>query len=167
MAEIFGGGGLENAFEALGIDAKMTYKGSREPYYEVWELNKKDLRVLEEVLEWPDEWGFWRHAKGSNMGTAADIFMVNGHELIAWEGYKREDLRDEWDNNTSDEEKAECHYRFKEFEDIYMPHEYNSLLEYMCHEIGASTETNVCALAVDLARTNGLSMGKLFEVYEG
>lgn len=167
MAEIFGGGGLQNAFRSLGIDAKMTYKGSREPYYEVWELNKKDLKVLEEVLEWPDEWGFFRFAKGSNMGTACSIFTVNGHELIAWEGYKREYLRDDWDNETSDEEKAKCHYRFNEYEDIYMPHEYGSLLEYFCQEIGASTETNVCALAVDLARANGLSMGKLFEVYEG
>ena len=60
MSEIFGGGGLENAFEALGIDAKMTYKGSREPYYEVWELSKKDLRVLEEVEEWLDECGLLR-----------------------------------------------------------------------------------------------------------
>lgn len=167
MAEIFGGDGLQNAFRALGIDANMTYKGSREPYYEVWELSKKDLKVLEEVEEWQDEWGFWRFAKGSNMGTACSIFIVNGHELIAWEGFRREDLRDEWDNETSDEEKAACHYRFKEYENIYMPHEFSSLLEYMCNELGASTETNVCALAVDLARANGLSMGKLFEVYEG
>ena len=167
MAEIFGGGGLQNAFDTLGIDAKMTYKGSREPYYEVWELSKRDLKVLEEVEEWPDEWGFFRWAKGSNMGTACSIFTVNGHELIAWEGFRREDLRDEWENNISDEEKAVFHYRFKEYEDIYMPHEYGSLLEYLCNEIGASTEGNVCALAVDLARANGMSMGRLLETYEG
>ena len=167
MSEIFGGGGLENAFEALGIDAKMTYKGSREPYYEVWELNKKDLRALEEVEEWDENWGFFRFSKGSNMGTACSIFTVNGHELIAWEGFRREDLRDEWENNASDEEKAEYHYRFKEFEDIYMPHEYSSLLEYFCQEIGASTETNVCALAVDLARANGMSLARLFQTFEG
>ena len=167
MSEIFGGGGLENAFEALGIDAKMTYKGSREPYYEVWELSKKDLRALEEVEEWDENWGFFRFSKGSNMGTACSIFTVNGHELIAWEGFRREDLRDEWENNISDEEKAEYHYRLKEFEDIYMPHEYCSLLEYLCNEIGASTESNVCALAVDLARANGMSLARLFQTFEG
>ena len=167
MSEIFGGGGLENAFEALGIDAKMTYRSSHEPYYEVWELGKKDLRVLEEVYEWQPEWGWWRSAKGSNMGTACSFFTVNGHELIAWEGFRREDLRNEWDTETSDEEKAACHYSFKEYEDVYMPHEYNSLLEYMCNELGVSTESNICALAVDLARTNGLSMARLFEIYEG
>ena len=167
MSEIFGGGGLENAFEALGIDAKMTYKGSREPYYEVWELSKKDLRALEEVEEWDENWGFFRFSKGSNMGTACSIFTVNSHELIAWEGFRREDLRDEWENNISDEEKAKYHYRFKEVEDIYMPHEYSSLLEYLCNEIGASTETNVCALAVDLARANGMSLARLFQIFEG
>ena len=85
MSEIFGGGGLENAFEALGIDAKMTYKGSREPYYEVWELSKKDLRALEEVEEWLDEWGFFRFSKGSNMGSAAEILNINGQFMIGWE----------------------------------------------------------------------------------
>lgn len=85
MSEIFGGGGLENAFEALGIDAKMTYKGSREPYYEVWELSKKDLRALEEVEEWLDEWGFFRFSKGSNMGSAAEFLNINGQFMIGWE----------------------------------------------------------------------------------
>lgn len=85
MAEIFGGGGLENAFRSLGIDAKMTYKGSREPYYEVWELSKKDLKVLEEVEEWQDEWGFFRFSKGSNMGSAAEFLNINGQFMIGWE----------------------------------------------------------------------------------
>lgn len=85
MSEIFGGGGLENAFEALGINAKMTYKGSREPYYEVWELSKKDLRALEEVEEWLDEWGFFRFSKGSNMGSAAEFLNINGQFMIGWE----------------------------------------------------------------------------------
>ena len=50
MAEIFGGNGLHKAFKALNIEAKRTYKSSHEPYYEVWELNKKDLKVLEEIM---------------------------------------------------------------------------------------------------------------------
>ena len=85
MSEIFGGGGLENAFEALGIDAKMTYKGSKEPYYEVWELSKKDLRALEEVEEWDENWGFFRFSKGSNMGSAAEFLNINGQFMIGWE----------------------------------------------------------------------------------
>jgi hypothetical protein len=38
---------------------------------------------------------------------------------------------------------------------------------YMGEELGASVERNVCALAVDLARANGMTMAKLFEVQDG
>lgn len=166
MAEIFGGNGLHRAFKALNIDAKRTYKSAHEPYYEVWELDHKSLKMLEEVEEWNDNWGWWRHAKGSNMGTACSFFTVNGKELIAWDGPRREDLFNDW-MNESDEEKAACHYSFKEYEETFMPHTCDTLLEYMRKELGASMETNICALAVDLARANGMSMSKLFQTYEG
>ena len=47
------------------------------------------------------------------------------------------------------------------------PYEYETLLTYMAEELGASVERNVCALAVDLARANGMTMAKLFDIYEG
>lgn len=47
------------------------------------------------------------------------------------------------------------------------PREYDYLTEYMCDEIGASMEKNVCALAVDLARINNITMGELFTKYQG
>ena len=166
MAEIFGGNGLHRAFKALNINAKRTYKSAHEPYYEVWELDHKSLKALEELEEWNDNWGWWRHAKGSNMGTACSFFTVNGKELIAWDGLRREELYNDW-TNESDEEKAACHYSFKEYEETFMPHTYDTLLEYMRNELGASMETNICALAVDLARANGMSMSRLFEAYEG
>ena len=85
MAEILAGGGIHKAFKSLGINAKRTYKSSHEPYYEVWELDKKSLRDLEEAYEWPDEFGWYGYAKGSNMGTAASFFTVNGEFLIGWD----------------------------------------------------------------------------------
>lgn len=136
MAEIFGGNGLYKAFKALNIDAKRTYKSSHEPYYEVWELNKNGLKLLEETPEWDDAWGWFRHAKGSNMGTAADFFTVNGQFMIGWE------TRD--GNDT-----------------------YDSLMDYFHKGLNVGMESNICALAVDLARVNGVSMGRLFEIYEG
>ncbi len=166
MAEIFGGGGLHRAFKALGIDAKRTYKSAHEPYYEVWELDKKYIRTLEEVTEWQSNWGFWRFAKGSNMGTACSFFTVNGKELIAWDGPARDELLDRWSDEPH-EEKLEYNYLFKEYEEFWKPHTYSTLLEYMSNELGASMESNVCALAVDLARANGMSMAKLFETFEG
>lgn len=94
MAEILAGGGIYKAFKELDIDAKRTYKSTHKPYYEVWEINKKSLRVLEETYEWPDEWGWWRFAKGSNQGTPADFFTVNGQPMIGWETRDGKDTYD-------------------------------------------------------------------------
>lgn len=166
MAEILGGNGLHRAFKELGIKATRTYRRSEKPHYEVWELSKDDLKKLEYTVEWKDEWGWYRSAKGSNMGTPFDFFSINGKEIIAWDGYKREDLILEWANESS-EEKAAYHHSFKEYEDTLYPHVYENLTTYMAEELGASTEKNICALAVDLARANGMTMAKLFEIYEG
>ena len=92
--EIFGGDGLENAFEALNINAKRTYRSSHEPYYEVWELDKKDFKLLEETPEWDDSFGWYRFAKGSNMGSACDFFTVNGQFMIGWETQDGNDTYD-------------------------------------------------------------------------
>lgn len=136
MAELFGGNGLHKAFKALNINAKRTYKSAHEPYYEVWELDRKDLKLLEEVEEWQNNWGWWRHAKGSNMGTAADFFTINGQFMIGWETQDGNDT-------------------------------YDSLMDYFHKGLGVGMESNICALAVDLARVNGVSLGRLFEMYEG
>lgn len=136
MAEILAGNGIHKAFKELGVDAKRTYKSAHKPYYEVWEIDKKGLRTLEETYEWPDEWGWWRSAKGSNQGTPADFFTVNGQFMIGWA------TRD--GNDT-----------------------YDSLLDYFHKGMHVGMESNICALAVDLARTNGKTMAKLFEIYEG
>jgi hypothetical protein len=136
MAEIFGGNGLHRAFKVLNIDAKRTYKSAHEPYYEVWELDRKDLKLLEEVEEWQSNWGWWRYAKGSNMGTAADFFTINGQFMIGWETQDGNDT-------------------------------YDSLMDYFHKGLSVGMESNICALAVDLARVNGVSLGRLFEMYEG
>lgn len=136
MAEILAGGQIYKAFNELGIEAKRTYKSSHKPYYEVWEVDKKDIRMLEDTYEWPDDWGWWRSAKGSNQGTAADFFTVNGQFMIGW-GTK--------DGNDT----------------------YDSLMDYFHKGLRVGLESNICALAIDLARTNGMSMAKLFKTYEG
>ena len=167
MAEILGGNGLNKAFKELGIKATRTYRGSEKPHYEVWELSKDDAKKLEYTSEWKDEWGWYRYVKGSNMGTPCDFFTVNGKELIAWENqYKRMDLRVDWDDEP-DSEKEAYHYSFKEYVAAHCPNEYNTLTEYIAEELHASNETNVCALAVDLARANGMTMAQLFKTYEG
>lgn len=85
MAEILAGGGINKAFRAFKIKANRTYKSSYEPSYEVWELSKNDLKTLDEALEWPAEFGWYKYAKGSNMGTPVEFFTVNGQFMIGWE----------------------------------------------------------------------------------
>ena len=170
MIEILGGDGLEYTLKELGIKATKTYSTPKDlydhgPYYEVFEIEKKDLQKLEATL-WEDDWGWWRYCKGSNMGTPYSFFQVNGKELIAWDGDYREDIIDNWADE-SDARKSVYHYSFKEYEEDNYPREYDNLTTYMCEELGASTEKNVCALAVDLARANGMSMAELFKTYEG
>ena len=162
---------MHKVFKENGIQYTRSYskkcnpKKSYDPHYEVYEISQDDMKRLQEIFELPFG-AWWRYAKGCNLGTPFDFFTVNGKELIAWGGPRRDDLRDWWDKE-SDEEKASYNYSFSEYEKDTMPYKYETLTEYMCDEIGASTETNVCALAVDLARANGLTMARLFELYEG
>lgn len=44
---------------------------------------------------------------------------------------------------------------------------YDKLSDYLCSGLGKSSFEEICALASDLARTNGLSLAKLFKTYEG
>ena len=44
---------------------------------------------------------------------------------------------------------------------------YHDLLTYFCDALGASQPKNVCALAVDMAKYNGMSMAELFQKLQG
>ena len=130
-----------------GIDGKRTYKGDR---YEVWEVTNEMFDIMcdmseELFVELAGEDAWWRSAEGSNLGAPDTKVYVNGHEMIGWAGEPWED---------EDEED--------EFE-IYA----SNLSNYLCDVIGASQPRNVCALAVDLAKYNNMTMGELFTKYEG
>lgn len=45
--------------------------------------------------------------------------------------------------------------------------QYDNILSYLSDQLGASTEKNVCALTVDLAEQNGLTLSELFRKYLG
>lgn len=135
MAEILAGG-LAIALHELGVDARQMYKMDHEPYYEIWDINKKNLKVLEEAEEWQDTWGWFRGAKGSNMGSAAHFFTINGQFMIGWETVDGNDT-------------------------------YDTLMDYFHKGLSVGMESNIIALAVDLARANGKTVAQLFQTYEG
>lgn len=160
MKEILGGE-LDKAFQELRINAKKTYEIKNKHWeycelYQVWELSDEDFEQICNIPdnEWKDDWGWWRYALGSNMCNPFSRYNINHHYLLAWDGDSRLNFLEE--NKTL---KPEDRY--------YDERKYNSLLQYFCNEIGASTERNVCAVAVDLATINGITMSELFRKYQG
>jgi hypothetical protein len=164
------GNNMKPVFKDLDISYKKTYtKKSERKYsydlYEVYEISQNDLKKLAESIELPNN-SWWDYSKGSNMGTAYELFNINGRELIGWAGTKREYLHDCW-CDFDFETKAKYNHSFKEYENTALTREYDTLLDYIHEELGEHMYHKVCALAVDLARANGLTMSQLFEVYEG
>jgi ribosomal protein S25 len=142
-------GNMDNYFSRTGIKAKKTWDGTRYGggTYQVWELSQEEFEKLDATSEESYQSGeWWRSAEGSNMGKADVLYIINGKEIKAWDGAHREDF---------DEEEEELFER-----------EYSRLTEYFCDEVGASLEKNVCALAVDLAKQNRMTMAELFAKYE-
>lgn len=145
MKEILGNN-LEQFFNSE-INGKRTYKGKR---YEVWEVSDEVFDAIcdmsdEKFEELAGDDAWWRSAEGSNQGIPDTKVYINGHEMLGWAG-------EPWDDEDEDDE-FEIHS--------------SSLTDYMCDVIGASQPRNVCALAVDLAKYNGITMGELFTKYEG
>lgn len=145
MKEILGNH-LEQFFNSE-IDGKRTYKGNR---YEVWEVSNEVFNAMcdmseEKFVELAGEDAWWRSAERSNQGIPDTKVCINGNELLGWAG-------EPWEDEDEDDE----------FE-IYA----SCLTNYLCDVIGASQPRNVCALAVDLAKYNNMTMGDLFAKYEG
>lgn len=132
--------------ENYNKDLMRTYKGNR---YEVYSVSDELFDVMcdmteERFEELAGEDAWWRSAEGSILGTPDTKVYINGHEMLGWSGER-------WEDEDEDDE----------FE-IYS----RSLSDYLCDVIGASQPKNVCALAVDLAKYNNMTMGELFTKYE-
>ena len=131
--------------EDYNKDLMCTYKGRR---YEVYSISDELFNAMcnmseENFVELAGEDAWWRSSEGSNLGVPDTKVYINGNEMIGW-------ADESWDDED------------KEFE-IYA----SNLSNYLCDVIGASQPRNVCALAVDLAKYNGMTMGELFTKYEG
>lgn len=149
--EILGAGNLQQAFAELGIEANNTYKGGVGPKYEVWELSAENFKLLESVLEekWKDEWGGWRYSEGTNVDySPVAEALINGESCLVWVNVDKEEY-------------------YGNEDDASIPLEFESISHYMINMWGVSQPRNVCALAVGLAKLNGISMAGLFRKYEG
>jgi hypothetical protein len=172
MREIIGEK-LRKFFKNAKIQGLITYSGNIGywPHFEVWEVQERDYERMcdmtdEEFEQLASEDSWWRCAEGSNMGVPDADFVINDTPILAWRNvYKLQDLQTEWDEMSSDE-KSE-YTDFDDYCDVWLPKKHKNLLTYMCDELGASTERNVCALAIDLAKYNNTTVAELFKRYGG
>jgi hypothetical protein len=156
MREILGDN-LEKVMEVHNINAMKTYQGNKTntDFRQVWELEDEDFEKLSNISDddWLGDYGWYRYAEGSNMEIVDRRYNINNHYIKAWDGVGREDWEEENKKVSPDDRWFE-------------PRKYSNLLEYFCEELGASTEKNVTALAIDLAKQNGIKMSELFKKYQ-
>ena len=138
---------------------QRTYNGEQ---YEVWEVSDdlfEDMCDMseEEFVELAGEDAWWRSAEGSILGSPNSTAFINGQEVFAWIDEK---MHDGWCDGCGCDDEEEC----KECK--IEARTYKSLSSYLCDEMGCSQPKNVCALSVDLARYNKMTLGELFRKLE-
>lgn len=173
--EILAGDKFANAVRELNLaSAQCAYQ--HEPKqkrwcekYQVWELSQEDFDKICSLNEadWKDTWGWWRYSDGSNLGSVNHEFVVHGEKILAWDGYKQLDFETECAISCSDRKRGLCKGTEEDFEACFGKREYPDIITYLCDEVGASTEKNVCACTVDLARQNNMTLSQLFKKYLG
>lgn len=166
MIEILGGN-LEKFFNK-DIIGKCTYKGN---IYEVWEISDETFNIMRDMseakfIELAGEDAFWRSSLGSNQGSPDAKYTINGKEIFAWDGCYRFNFYKDNCIDCEDRMDGMCEALDTDIDVCYKERKYNTLLDYLCNEMGASQPRNVCALAVDLAKYNNITIGELFTKYE-
>ena len=138
---------------------QRTYNGEQ---YEVWEVSDDlfdDMCDMseEEFVELAGDDAWWRQSEGSILGSPNATAFVNGHEIFAWID---EEKHDRWCEDCECDDEEEC--KVCKLDD----RTFKSLSEYLCDEMGCSQPKNVCALSIDLARYNKMTLGELFSKLE-
>lgn len=172
----FIGQNMATALQKLGIDAKMTYSGDIGYWkpLEVWEIDENNREKLCDVTD--EQWdsincedSWWRGSDGCNIGTVDCEMTINGQKIQAWhDEWRIDDLRDEYDSlDPYEQSEYEGNGGVQAYIDENVNNCYDNLLNYFCEEFGISTSRNVCAIAVELARHNEITMAELFRKYGG
>jgi hypothetical protein len=158
---------LQTLFNNSELRGKCTYHGKE---YEVWEVSDEDFETMcnmsDEEFEklCPD--GMWRYAKGSNMEIPDTEYKINGLKIIAWDGEHRKCFYEDNCKDCGDRLNQMCEGAESDIEICHGKREYNTLLDYFHEEISVGQPRNVCALAVDLAKYNNMTLSELFGKYE-
>lgn len=86
---------------------------------------------------------------------------------MAWDSQERENYFKEECQHCSDFLNKRCLGAIEDQEECYGRRKYKDILSYIHNEMNLSTETNVCALCISLARYNHLTLSELLKKYLG
>lgn len=160
---------LRMTFEDNGEDVGKTreafnvFEVSREEFFKMCDgyRDEYDFKIEgDESPCWKDSWGWWRYAQGCNLdGVEPTIYAdINGNLLKVW--YSRDAMSDfiaDWDEDNEPVENL--------IEDWIADHsKYKDIFEYCSDMWGISTERNITAVAVGLAKLNNMSLSTLFSL---
>lgn len=158
MIEIMAWDNPGEDFKRLKVNPKCTWIGLNNlgNVIRVYEVNGIEFKIMCEDTEPEGSWqnGCWRSADGSNLGKVSKRYKIANHYIKAWDGAGRIAALEEVNGNTNHDDYW------------YQNREYGNLLEYISEEIGAGQPRNVCAVATDLAKQNGIKLSELFAKYQ-
>lgn len=85
--EIITNGEFSDVVEHYNFSTNQLYKSpidpyNDHPYYEIWEIEKSDLRVIEEACMAEDV--LFCYSKGANRGTPFEALTIGGEFVIGW-----------------------------------------------------------------------------------
>lgn len=136
--EILCGGNIKSAFESIGINADKTYNAPKKEGYPNYQVYEISKQDLHK-LEDAEEWDDnWGWWKYSKRSNLGTPFEFFTVNGQFMIGWETADKTDTYDN----------------------------LLDYLT-AINISTKDDICSAIVDIGRTNGMNMSKVFKTYYG
>lgn len=90
--EIFTNNKFKNIVKSQDIAATRTYRrnvNNTPPYYEVWEVEKSDVKNLEMICMAEGVW--MCYSKGAGRGTPFEFLTINGQFAIGWTAKNNKD----------------------------------------------------------------------------
>lgn len=92
--EIMTNGEFKDLQKHYKFDAKRTYKTpvdiyNEHPYYEIWEIEKQDVRAIEEACTVEEV--LFCYSKGASKGTPFEPLTICGQFAIGWTALNNKD----------------------------------------------------------------------------
>lgn len=165
----------EEGFKTIRMTFEDNNPKRNREYFNVFEISEEEFSemcnyedgnsihvVEEECPVWKDSWGWWRYSKGCNLENKEPTMIgkINNNVLTIW--YNENKMHDDVECyyvGESDEVNEEYYDGWK------LDHsEYLDLFNYCIEMWGCSTERNVTAIAIGLAKLNNMSLADLFKL---